>query len=141
MSELVRLSLSLEKPLYDQLERLVRHREFANRSEFVRGMIREKLVSEEWQGNGEALATITLVYDHHARNLSEKLTDLQHHHHSNVLAATHVHLDHHMCAEMIMVRGEPDKIRKLADLMRQQKGVFHLTLSMTSSGTRHDRHS
>jgi CopG family nickel-responsive transcriptional regulator len=139
LSDLVRLSLSLEKPLYDQLERLVASGEFANRSEFVRGMIREKLVSEEWQGEGEALATITMVYDHHARKLSEKLTELQHDHHSNVLAATHVHLDSHMCAEMIMVRGHPDEIRHLADHMRQQKGVFHLALTMTSTGTQHDR--
>lgn len=138
MSDLVRLSLSLEKPLYDQLERLVEQGEFANRSEFVRGMIREKLVSEQWQGEGEALATITLVYDHHARRLSEKLTELQHDHHGTVLAATHVHLDHHMCAEMIMVRGQPEEIRHLADHMRQQKGVFHLALTMTSAGN-HDR--
>lgn len=134
MSELVRLSLSIEKPLYNQLERLVRQGDYANRSEYVRGMIRDKLVSEEWQGEGEALATITMVYDHHARKLSEKLIELQHDHHSNVLAATHVHLDSHMCAEMIMVRGEPDEIRHLADHMRQQKGVFHLALNMTSVG-------
>lgn len=140
MSELIRLSLSLEKPLYDQLERLVKQGEFANRSEFVRGMIREKLVNEQWQGDGETLATITMVYDHHAHKLSAKLIELQHNHHSNVLAATHVHLSEHMCAEMIMVRGEPSEIRHLADHMRQQKGVFHLALNMTSAGD-HSGHS
>ncbi|HRJ78484.1 MAG: putative nickel-responsive regulator [Planctomycetes bacterium] len=133
MSDLVRLSLSIERPLYEQLERLAAHGEFANRSEFVRGMIRDRLVHEAWQGDGEALATITLVYDHHQSQLTEKLVELQHSHHSAVLAATHVHLDEHLCAEMIMVRGAPGEIRHLADHMRQQKGVHHLALSMTHS--------
>ncbi|KAA0209703.1 nickel-responsive transcriptional regulator NikR, partial [bacterium] len=119
MSDLVRLSLSIERPLYEQLERLAAHGEFANRSEFVRGMIRDRLVHEAWQGDGEALATITLVYDHHQRQLTEKLVELQHTHHSAVLAATHVHLDEHLCAEMIMVRGAPGEIRHLADHMRR----------------------
>lgn len=133
MPDLVRLSLSIEKPLYEQLERLVAHGEFANRSEFVRGMIRDRLVHEAWEGDGESLATVTVVYDHHQRGLAEKLIDLQHGHHAQVLAATHVHLDHDTCAEMIMVRGAPGEIRHLADHMRQQKGVLHLALSPSSA--------
>jgi CopG family nickel-responsive transcriptional regulator len=136
MSDLVRLSLSLEKPLFDKLERLVRQRGYANRSEFVRDMIRQNLVQTEWQRDQEVIGTITLVYDHHRRQLSEKLTSLQHHHHGAVLATTHVHLTEHLCAEMILIRGRASLIRKLADQIHQQKGVLHAELSMTSTGTR-----
>jgi len=135
MSELVRLSLSLEKPLFERLEKMVKRSGYGNRSEFVRDMIRHQLVEREWDANTEVVGTVTLVYDHHARHLSDKLTHLQHEHHAAVLATTHVHLDHHLCAEMILVRDKAKHVRRLADSLRQQKGVFHAELSMTSTGT------
>jgi CopG family nickel-responsive transcriptional regulator len=135
MSDLVRLSLSIEKPLFEQLERLVQKSGYENRSEFVRDMIRDRLVKGEWDKNVEVLGTITLVYDHHRRQLMEKLIDLQHDHHASVLVTTHVHLTHHLCAEVILVRGRASLIRKLADAIHQQKGVLHSELSMTSTGS------
>jgi CopG family nickel-responsive transcriptional regulator len=135
MSTLVRLSLSIEKPLYERLEKLVKKSSYTNRSEFVRDMLRRHLVEKEWEKGSEVLATITLVYNHHKRNLTEKLTHLQHHHHGKVMASTHVHLDKEMCAEMILVKGKAKEIRQLADKMRQQKGVLHTDMSMTSMGT------
>jgi len=78
MSKVVRLSLSIEKPLYDQLERLVKKSGYRNRSEFVRDMVRERLVQNEWEKDQEVLGTITLIYDHHRHQLSEKLVSLQH---------------------------------------------------------------
>lgn len=135
MSDLVRLSLSIEKPLFDRLEKLVRQRGYENRSEFVRDMIRERLVEGEWEKDREVLGTITLVYDHHRRQLTERLIHLQHHHHGSVLATTHVHLTRELCAEVILVKGRASLVRKLADLMHQQKGVLHAELSMTSTGT------
>jgi len=134
MSELVRLSLSMEQPLLDRLEKMVRRGKYTNRSEFIRDMIRERLVEEEWEKDREAVGTITLVYDHHARQLSGKLTGLQHAHHGEILATTHVHLDSHMCGEMILAKGKASGIRKIADLLRQQKGVLHASLSMSSTG-------
>lgn len=134
MSELVRLSLSLEKPLFEQLEKLVRQRGYENRSEFVRDMIRKRLVETQWEKDQEVLGTITLVYDHHHRQLTEKLTDLQHHHHHQVMVTTHVHLTHDLCAEVILVRGRAHQVRQLADLLHKQKGVLHGELSMTSTG-------
>ena len=79
MSELVRLSLSIEQPLYEQLETLVSEGGYTNRSEFVRDLIRNQLVTEEWEGNEEALGTISLLFDHHARGLGARLTHHQHH--------------------------------------------------------------
>ena len=134
MSNLVRMSLSIEKPLFNHLEKLVADSDYHNRSEFVRDMIRERLVEQEWQANEEAVGTITLVYDHHARLLSEKLTDLQHHHHHAILATTHVHLDEHMCVEMILTKGPANRLREIASLLRRQKGVLHAALSMSSTG-------
>ncbi len=134
MPELVRLSFSIEQPLVEKLEDMVQKHNYSNRSEFIRDMIRAKLVEQAWENNEEALGTITLIYDHHARLLNEKLTDVQHHHHTLVLATTHVHLDQHLCAEMIMVKGKASEIRSLADLLQQPKGVLHSTLSMTSTG-------
>lgn len=134
MSDLIRLSISLEKPLLDRLERLVRQSKYANRSEFIRDLIRARLVEQEWQKNQEALGTVTLIYDHHKRRLGEKLTRLQHQHHHAVLAATHIHLTEDLCAEMVMVKGSAARIKELADLLRQQKGVLHAELSMSSTG-------
>jgi len=135
VSDLVRLSLSIEKPLFEQLEKLVKTSGYENRSEFVRDLIRDRLVKGEWDKDEEVLGTITMVYDHHQRRLAEKLIDLQHHHHASVLVTTHVHLSHHLCAEVILVRGRASLIRKLADAIHQQKGVLHAELSMTSTGS------
>jgi len=134
MSELVRLSFSIEQSLLNQLEQLVKNSHYENRSEFIRDLIRGKVVSLEWERNEEALGTITLLYDHHSRLLSEKLIELQHQCHGLILATTHIHLDEHLCAEMIMVKGPASSIRELANLLQQPKGVLHATLSMTSTG-------
>ena len=134
MSDLVRLSVSIDKPLYDHLEKLVKRSGYTNRSEFVRDMIRKQLVQGQWAKDQEVLGTITLVYDHHRRQLTEKLTSLQHRHHHAVLVTTHVHLTHRLCAEVILVRGKASQVRELADLMGKQRGVLHAELSLSSTG-------
>ena len=134
MSDLVRLSLSIEQPLLKRLEKMLKTSRYANRSEFVRDMIRDRLVEEAWNAGDEVVGTVTLIYDHHTRQLSEKLTELQHRHHKAILAATHVHLDEHMCAEVIIARGRAGQLREIADLLRKQKGVLHAALAMSSPG-------
>ncbi len=134
MSKLVRVSMSLEDRLLERLEKLIQKSRYTNRSEYIRDMIRERLVQESWQGNRDAVGTVTMVYNHHKRRLTQKLIELQHHHHTKVLAVTHVHLDEDLCAETILMRGRADEIRRLADLLRQQKGVLHAALSMSSTG-------
>ncbi len=134
MSNIVRLSLSLEKPLFDQLEALATASQYGNRSEFVRDLIRGRLVEEEWEDSPDLLGTISLVYDHHARGLADRLTHVQHQFTGHVLANTHVHLDEHLCAEMIMVRGAVRAIRELADRLRREKGVLHTSLAMGTTG-------
>jgi len=134
MADLTRLSFSLEKPLLERLEKLLKASRYANRSEFIRDMIRQQLVGRQWQDDRETLGTVTLLYNHHLHKLSEKLTDLQHHHHQNILVSTHVHLDENLCAEVLLVKGRASRISRLADLLRQQKGVLHAALSISSTG-------
>ncbi len=134
MTELTRLSFSIEKPLLEQLEKLRKFSKYANRSEFIRDMIRQQLVGRQWQDDRETLGTVTLLYNHHLHKLSEKLTDLQHHHHENILVSTHVHLDKDLCAEVLLVKGRATQIRRLANLLRQQKGVLHGALSISTTG-------
>lgn len=134
MPKLVRLSLSIEEELFSKLETLVNKSGYKNRSEFIRDMIRDRLVSEEWGVNDEVVGTITLIYDHHHRELGEKLVDCQHDHHDIVLASTHLHLTHNICSEMIMVKGSSERIKSLANKLRQQKGVLHGGVTMSSTG-------
>lgn len=134
MSDVVRLTFSIEEPLYRQFEGLATAGGYTNRSEFFRDMVREQLVSRQWEEDEEALGTVTLVYNHHLRRVGEKLTTLQHHHHREILAATHVHLDRDLCAEVIIVRGRASEIQHIADALRRQKGVLHAALSMSTTG-------
>ncbi|OPZ28562.1 MAG: putative nickel-responsive regulator [Lentisphaerae bacterium ADurb.BinA184] len=134
MSQLVRTSIALEKPLADRLARLVRESGCTNRSEYLRDLLREKLVELEWERDATVVGTLTLVYDHARRRLSERLTDLQHHHHKAILATTHVHLGAHVCVEVIIVRGAAGAVKRIADELRRQKGVLHAALSLSTTG-------
>ena len=134
MSDLVRMSISLEEHLFARLQSLVADSEYNSRSEFVRDLIRRHVVDRGWKANQLLLGTISLVYDHHARGLSERLTHQQHHFSGTVLAMTHVHLDEHLCAEMIMVRGRASDIKALADHLGREKGVLHAKLATGTTG-------
>ncbi|MDZ4860627.1 MAG: nickel-responsive transcriptional regulator NikR [Candidatus Hydrogenedentes bacterium] len=134
MSDLERLSISIEKSLQSRLEKLVKDSHYTNRSEYIRDLIRNKIVEQEWEHDEEALGTVTLLYDHHTRGLSDRLTHIQHDHHSNILATTHVHLTHDLCAEMIMIKGKAMLIRAMCDAMSREKGVLHATLALSTIG-------
>ena len=136
MTDLERLSFSIEKPLLDRLNQLVKAGGYANRSEYIRDLIRGQLVKEQWDRNQEVVGAITLVYDHHVPGLSEKLTHLQHHRHANILATTHVHMDKHVCVEVILVKGKAGQVKQIAELLATPKGVLHSELSMSSTGVK-----
>jgi len=135
MAKFTRFAVSLEESLFHKLDALVHKHRYTNRSQYIRDLIRAKLVEDQWaDGHAMVIGTLTLIYDHHAYQLTKKLTDLQHHHHKTVLATTHVHLDEHVCSEMIMLKGHPAELRQIADLATQQRGVLHATLSISSAG-------
>ncbi|MFA7691451.1 MAG: nickel-responsive transcriptional regulator NikR [Candidatus Hydrogenedentes bacterium] len=136
MRKLMRVSFTIEESLYQEMEKLVQEGNYANRSEWIRDLVRERLVKDSWKNNEEAVGTITLVYEHERRDLSGRLTQLQHSHHHAILATTHVHLTHDLCVEMVMARGRAQIIESLADEMRCQKGVLHVSVSMSTTGKR-----
>jgi CopG family nickel-responsive transcriptional regulator len=126
MSVLRRVGLAIESDLLDRFDKLTEQRGYANRSEAFRDLARAELIKQEAEkSNARVVGTVTIVYDHHVRMLSEKLTELQHQHHECVVSAMHVHLDHHHCLEVIVLRGKSKDVRQTADLLISTKGVQH----------------
>jgi CopG family transcriptional regulator, nickel-responsive regulator len=134
MGKTSRFSVSVDSALLDRFSRTMRKRGHHNRSQALSDIIRESLVREEWQGNDEIVGTITIVYDHHKRELTDRLTSIQHDHHHAVLAETHIHLDHDNCLEMIAVRGTASEVQKIADALIGTRGVKHGKLNATTTG-------
>ena len=135
MSQLSRTGVSLEEDLLKEFDRLITKRGYQNRSEAIRDLIREALLSETVDSNKPVVGTLTLVYDHHVPNLSQKLTETQHVAGTMVLAATHVHLDHHYCLEVIIMKGRSKDIQGIADRMLALRGVELGKLVLTNSGS------
>ncbi len=130
-----RFSLSLKKGLLRQLDRMVREKGYTNRSLAVADMIRDHLVEHRQElGDTEAAGTVTLVYDHHQPHVQESLTEIQHKFRSTIVSTLHVHLDHHNCLEVLVVRGKASEIKSIADRLIAAKGVKHGKLSITSTG-------
>lgn len=134
MSELVRFGVSLEKNLLDRFDALIREKQYTNRSEALRDLIRRELVQREWREGGDVAGAITLIYDHHKRDVLGKLTDTQHEFQEVIISTQHIHLDHHNCLEIVAARGKAEEVQKLADALTSIKGVRHGTLSMSSTG-------
>ena len=134
MSELARTGLSIDRELLAKFDVAIAKRNYKNRSEAVRDLIRDHLVGEEADSNKVVVGTLTIVYDHHRPNLTEKLVDAQHHAGGSVLAATHVHLDHHNCLEVVIMKGRSKELRHLADHILSLRGVKHGQLVITSTG-------
>jgi CopG family nickel-responsive transcriptional regulator len=123
---LTRVSISLENSLLDAFDRLIQSKGYVNRSEAVRDLIRARLVREEAeQAQGEQVAVVTLVYDHHARELAAKLIDKQHHHHDLVVSTLHVHLGERHCLEVTVLRGKAAGVRHLGEELLATRGVLH----------------
>jgi CopG family nickel-responsive transcriptional regulator len=106
MAELARTGVSIDGDLLLEFDRLIAKRGYKNRSEAFRDLIRDALLTETVDSNKPVVGTLTLVYDHHVPNLSEKLTGAQHSAGAMILAATHVHLDHHYCLEVVIMKGK-----------------------------------
>jgi len=134
MPHLSRTGVSLDEELLKEFDRLIAKRGYQNRSEAIRDLIREALLTESIDSNKPVVGTLTLVYDHHVPNLSQKLTETQHVAGTMVLAATHVHLDHHYCLEVIIMKGRSKEIQGIADRMLALRGVELGKLVITNSG-------
>ena len=135
MGKLTRFGVSLDEELLEPFDALCAVKGYSNRSEAIRDLIRKALVAEEWQqADGQGAGTLTLVYDHHKNDLARRLTQMQHDEHDIIIATLHVHLDHHNCLEVLILKGEAARVRALADKLISCTGVKHGTFSGTTTG-------
>ncbi|MEJ7609371.1 MAG: nickel-responsive transcriptional regulator NikR [Bryobacteraceae bacterium] len=135
MSALSRIGVAIDSELLEKFDRHIALKGYTNRSEAFRDLIRDELVQKQWETpSSDVVGTVTLVYNHHVRMLSDKLTDLQHDSFHNILSTLHVHLDHDNCLEVIVVKGKAGQVRKVADALISTKGVKHGRLTVTASG-------
>lgn len=136
MTELTRISISLENLLLAAFDRSIESRGYATRSEAIRDLIRDHLIREESKGEqggtAEQVAVVTLVYDHHARELAARLIDKQHHHHDLVVSSLHVHLGERHCLEVSILRGPAADVRHLGEELLSIRGVLHGEITFTS---------
>lgn len=131
--ETIRFSVSLPRPLLEELDRRVVGKGYASRSELVRDLIRERLVEEVWeQGDVEVAGVLTIIYDHHQRELTQHILEIQHRQYVHVVSTTHVHMDHHNCLETIIIRGQPAEIERLSLEIGGLKGVRFSDLTRAS---------
>jgi CopG family nickel-responsive transcriptional regulator len=129
----IRFTVSLPRPLLEELDRRVVGKGYASRSELVRDLIRERLVEQTWEDpEAEVAGVLTIVYDHHQRELTQQMLDIQHDEYVHVVATTHVHLDHHNCLETIIIRGQPDQIERLRLEIGGLRGVRFSALTRAS---------
>ena len=132
-----RFSISLPEPLLAELDRWVMRRGYASRSELVRDLIRERMVEDKWESDADrVVGVLTISYDHHQRGLSQKILDLQHSRHVNILCTTHVHLDRDNCLEIIIIKGKPREIEQIAIECGGLRGV-RLAKLTRASGVKH----
>jgi len=134
MEKITRFGVSIEPDLLKKFDKMIKKEGYTNRSEAIRDLIRDNLIKEKNRNpDAEAIATLTMVYDHHVRNLTDKLLDLQHDHTKEILTTTHVHIDHHNCLEVLVLKGKTRNIQKLADNIKALRGIKHGELVITQS--------
>ena len=134
MSERSRIGVAIATDLLGTFDALIGKRGYSNRSEAFRDLIRAELVRESSsRPTGHVVGSLTLVYDHHVRQLEEKLTEMQHNHNRLILSVLHIHLDHDNCMELIALRGSSADVQRFAGLLAATKGVKHAQLAITAS--------
>lgn len=134
MAGLVRFGISTEKDLLAKFDRLMREKGYTNRSKAFSDLVRQELVKKEWVEGKDVAGAIIMIYDHHKKELVNKLMGIQHGFGKVIMSTQHIHLDHDNCLEIIAMRGSAAQVRKLADMLKTVKGVKHTTLGMSSTG-------
>ena len=134
MEKITRFGVSIDPDLLKKFDKIIKKEGYTNRSEAIRDLVRKNLIREENKDpNAESIGTLTMIYDHHTGNLTNKLLDLQHDHTKEILSTTHIHIDHNNCLEVLVLKGKTGKIQKLADNIKSLKGIKHGELVITKS--------
>ncbi len=131
---LMRFGISIPEELIQKFDMHIQEKNYANRSEAIRDLIRNELIQEEVVQDVEVVGVVNILYNHHRRELADRLTDIQHDFHHIVLSSMHIHLDHDNCIEVILMRGKSQEVKHLANALIATKGVKHGTLNLTSTG-------
>ena len=134
MGNLARFGVSLDEDLLEPFDELCKRKSYPNRSEAIRDLIRKALVEERWSNDASGAGTLTLVYDHHKNDLARRLMAIQHDDHDLIVTTLHVHLDHHNCLEVLVLKGEPARLRALPNKLIPFRGVKHGTFTATTTG-------
>jgi CopG family transcriptional regulator, nickel-responsive regulator len=134
MSKLTRFSVSVPDNLLKQFDKQIDKDHYPTRSKAIADLISTSLINESWAGNAEVAGAVVLVYDHHKKDLSRKMAELQHDFHHVVISTQHVHLDHDNCLEIVVVKGRPSEVKELSSRLRTGKGIKHGSLVMTTTG-------
>ncbi len=133
MGRLVRVTVSLEEKLMERFEKFIQEKGYLSRSEAIRDLIRGALLEKDLKPDSFVFGTITVVYDHHKKDLVDKLTDIEHKFLDRVISTMHIHIDHHHCLEVIALKGKVKEIKELADKISSLKGVKHSKLVFTGT--------
>ncbi|AOS84261.1 nickel-responsive regulator [Chlorobaculum limnaeum] len=133
MSDLYRFGISLDKELIEAFDRHIKAQGYQSRSEALRDLIREALLRKTTTEGGLVAGAIVMTYDHHKRELVNRLIDIQHDFHDLIISTQHIHLDHENCLEVIAVKGNAPEIEKLSSALKVLVGVKHLDLSLSSA--------
>lgn len=132
--KITRFGVSIEPDLLNKFDRIIKKKSYTNRSEAIRDLIRKNVIIEESSNpDAEGLGTLTMIYDHHAGLLTNRLLELQHDHHHEILTTTHIHVDHDNCLEVLVLKGKTGEIKKLADSIKALKGIKHGELVLTNN--------
>jgi len=126
--------VSLDKSLLDEFDQRIKQAQYPTRSKAIADLIINSLVEEQWAGGKTVSGAIILVYDHHKRGLTNKLTHIQHDFHHLIISTQHIHMDHNNCMEIIVVKGKPTDINNLTRRLKATKGVKHGSLAMATTG-------
>jgi len=133
MNNIKRFGVSIESNLIEKFDHYIKSKNYTNRSEALRDLIRKELVQEQWlQSDKKAAGAIVLVYDHHKRELVDSLINIQHNYHKIIISTQHIHLDHRICLEIIAVKGKINEIYQLESKLKSAKGVKHVSLSKST---------
>lgn len=129
-----RFSVSLDDNLLAAFDKGIEAQGYPNRSKAIADLVRESLVRSQWKDGEQVAAAIIMVYDHHKRDLSNRLTHTQHDYHHLIVSSQHVHLDHDNCLEVVVARGKTEEVTELADKLKTTKGVKYASLAAASTG-------
>ncbi|TCK06603.1 nickel-responsive transcriptional regulator NikR [Phorcysia thermohydrogeniphila] len=131
MGRVARFAISIDEKLLEKFDNFIEKKGYVSRSEAIRDLIRNALIEESIGEDREVFGTITIVYDHHQKELTDRITEIEHSYLENIISTMHIHIDHHHCLETIAVRGKASRIKELADRIITLKGVKHGKLVVT----------